>query len=296
MAYDAVAFCPGHITGIFEVCPDEDPHKMGSRGVGICISLGVHTGVVATESDAASVDVRIGGQRSEAPVTRRAIENLCIERDVHIDVDSEVQLPVSQGFGMSGAGALSSAIAVNEALGLGLPRDEVVRAAHKAEVECMTGLGDVLPQSVGGLVVRTEPGAKPHGEFQRFERDGDVVLCVVGPPLSTRDVLSDEAIVARISEIGRQYVNTFLNETSLDNFLHLSLEFARESELILEAVEEAVENCREFGRASMSMLGNSVFAVGEAENLRYRLLDSGKTFVCPVDNEGARLVSPTPGE
>lgn len=296
MAYDAVAFCPGHITGIFEVCPDEDPHKMGSRGVGMCISLGVHTGVVATESDAASVDVRIGGQPSEAPVTRRAIENLCIERDVHIDINSEAQLPVSQGFGMSGAGALSSAIAVNEALSLGLPRDEVVRAAHKAEVECLTGLGDVLPQSVGGLVVRTEPGAEPHGEFQRFEQDGDVVLCIVGPPLSTRDVLSDEATVARISKIGRQYVNTFLNETSLDNFLHLSLEFARESELIPEAVEEAVENCKEFGRASMSMLGNSVFAVGEVENLRYRLLDFGKTFVCPIDNEGARLVSPTPGE
>ena len=296
MAYDAVAFCPGHITGIFEVCPDEDPHKMGSRGVGICISLGVHTGVVATESDATSVNVRINGQPSEAPVTKKAIENLRIERDVHIEVNSEAQLPVSQGFGMSGAGALSSVIAVKEALGLELPRDEVVRAAHKAEVECMTGLGDVLPQSVGGLVVRTEPGAAPHGEVQRFEREGDVVLCVVGPPLSTKDVLSDEAIVARIGKVGRQYVNTFLNETSLGNFLHLSLEFAREAELIPETVEEAVENCKEFGVASMSMLGNSVFAVGEAENLRYRLLDFGKTFVCPIDNEGARLVSPTPEE
>jgi hypothetical protein len=45
--------------------------------------------------------------------------------------------------------------------------------------------------------------------------------------------------------------------------------------------------------ASMSMLGNSVFATGEAENLRYRLLDFGKTFTCKIDNEGARIVSPT---
>jgi pantoate kinase len=290
MAYDAVAFCPGHITGVFEVCPDEDPHKMGSRGVGVCVSLGVHTGVVATKSSDMSVYVTINGESSEALVTRRAVENLPIKKDVHIELSIDAQLPVSQGFGMSGAGALSSAMAVNEALGLGLSRDDVVRAAHKAEVESMTGLGDVLPQSIGGLVVRTEPGAAPHGEVQKFEREGGMVLCVVGPPLYTKDVLSDEKTVARISKVGRQYVNSFLNETSMDNFLHLSLEFAREAELIPQAVEDAVEKCKEFGMASMSMLGNSVFAIGEEENLRYRLLDFGEAFICSIDNEGARIV------
>jgi pantoate kinase len=237
-----------------------------------------------------SVDVTINGKSSEAPVTRRAVENLPIDEEVHIELSLDAQLPVSQGFGMSGAGALSSTMAVNEALGLGLSQDEVVRAAHRAEVECMTGLGDVLPQSVGGLVVRTKPGAAPHGQVQRLESEGEVVLCVVGPPLSTKDVLSDEDVVARISRAGRQYVNSFLNETSMENFLHLSLEFARETELIPQVVEEAIEECKEFGMASMSMLGNSVFAIGEEENLRYRLLDFGEAFTCSIDNQGARIV------
>ncbi|MFQ6107412.1 MAG: pantoate kinase [Thermoplasmata archaeon] len=290
MAYDAVAFCPGHITGFFEVCPDDDPYKMGSRGAGICVSHGVHTGVIARESNTFSIEVRINGQKSDAPVTRRAITNLPIERNVRLEVNSEVQLPVSQGFGMSGAGALSSAMTVNEVLDLGLGRDEIVRAAHKAEVECMTGLGDVFPQSVGGLVVRTEPGTEPHGEIQKFDREAELVLCVVGPPLSTEDVLRDEEMVKTIGKLGRRYVNNFINETSLGNFLHLSLEFAEETELVSDEVLKAIEACEEFGKASMSMLGNSVFAMGDVENLRYTLLDFGQTFLCSIDNKGARLV------
>ncbi|MFQ5909352.1 MAG: pantoate kinase [Thermoplasmata archaeon] len=290
MAYDAVAFCPGHITGFFQVCHDEDPYKMGSRGAGICVSHGVHTGVIISGSDSLSIDVRINGQASEAPVTKRAIMNLPIERNVRIEVNSDLQLPVSQGFGMSGAGALSTAIAVNKALDLGLGGDEVVQTAHKAEVECMTGLGDVFPQSVGGLVIRTEPGVAPYGEIQRFEREGDLVLCIVGPPLSTEDVLTDEEIVRKISKLGRELVNNFINETSMSNFFHLSLEFARDTEFISEEVSEAVGACEEFGMASMSMLGNSVFALGDVESLGYALLDFGRTYPCSIDNEGAHLV------
>ncbi|MFQ6127938.1 MAG: pantoate kinase [Thermoplasmata archaeon] len=292
MAYDAVAFCPGHITGFFQVCPDEDPYKMGSRGAGICISHGVHTGVVIRESDATSIDVRINGQASDAPVTKSAIMNLPIERNVHIEVNSEAQLPVSQGFGMSGAGALSSAIAVNEALDLELSKNEVLQAAHKAEVECMTGLGDVFPQSMGGLVVRTKPGVSPYGKIQKHDVERDLVLCIVGPSLSTRDILTNEAIVEKSSKLGSKFVRDFGNESSIDNFFRLSLEFARQTGLISEAVEEAVNACEGLGMASMSMLGNSVFAVGDVHKLRYRLLDFGKIFLCSIENEGAHLVSP----
>lgn len=292
MAYDAVAFCPGHITGFFEVCPDEDPYKMGSRGAGICLSHGVHTGVRVADSDELRINTNLNGRAAEAPVTKKAILNLPMDKTL-IEVFSRMELPVSQGFGMSGAGALSAAMAVNEALGLGLPEHKVVRAAHKAEVECMTGLGDVYPQSVGGLVVRTEPGVEPHGRIQRFTRQGDIVLCVVGPPLPTKEVLEDGAVVGRITKLGRLAMNNFLNEPSIGSFLHNSLEFAEETELISEEVRNAIEACKEFGGASMSMLGNSVFAIGDTDNLRYQLLDFGETFIVSIENEGARLVSTT---
>lgn len=290
MAYDAVAFCPGHITGFFQVCPGEDPYRMGSRGVGICLSHGVHTGVVVKDSNSTSIDVMLNGEPSDAPVTKAAIMNLPIGQSVGIEVNIEAQLPISQGFGMSGAGALSSAIAVNEALDLGLMRDVVLRAAHKAEIDCGTGLGDVYPQSVGGLVVRTEPGAPPHGEIQKYDMEGDLVLCIVGPPLPTKEVLSDETIVRRIDKLGRSLVNDFNNETTLSNFFHLSFEFATQADLISDEVAEAVKTCREIGMASMSMLGNSVFAMGDSSGLTYRLLNFGETFLSSIESEGARLV------
>ena len=36
----ATAFSPGHVTGFFEVREGDDPLASGSRGAGMCISLG----------------------------------------------------------------------------------------------------------------------------------------------------------------------------------------------------------------------------------------------------------------
>jgi pantoate kinase len=46
----------------------------------------------------------------------------------------------------------------------------------------------------------------------------------------------------------------------------------------------------EFGVASMSMLGNSVFAAGDTDNLERTLSDFGKTCRCSVDVEGPRVI------
>ncbi|HUU07091.1 MAG TPA: sugar kinase, partial [Thermoplasmata archaeon] len=36
----ARAFCPGHITGFFEICRADNLLASGSRGGGLCTSLG----------------------------------------------------------------------------------------------------------------------------------------------------------------------------------------------------------------------------------------------------------------
>jgi len=43
--------------------------------------------------------------------------------------------------------------------------------------------------------------------------------------------------------------------------------------------------------ASMCMLGNSIFASGETDNLCKILSSYGKVFVCSVDECGARILS-----
>ncbi len=121
MALTGRAFCPGHVTGFFQVCEDADPLKMGSRGAGFCISKGVTTEVRVRPASESSVEVRINGGKAAAVVTETAV-NAFLDDPAEVHVDSTVELPISQGFGMSGAGALSTLFAINDATGAGRSR------------------------------------------------------------------------------------------------------------------------------------------------------------------------------
>ena len=72
--------------------------------------------------------------------------------------------PSVAGFGSSGGGALSLALALNEAADAGLTRVEAAQIAHVAEIECKTGLGSVFAAERGGFGILTKPGAPGIGE------------------------------------------------------------------------------------------------------------------------------------
>src|SRR5256885_12779391 len=173
--------CPGHATAFFEVHEDPDPRAKGSRGAGLSLSLGVRTVARVREARRSSLDIIVNERRQKAEVTQRVVEKLTGPRSLEIKILSEPPLPVSQGFGVSAAAALSTALALDEALGGGLPRDELVAIAHETEVECGTGLGDVVPASMGGMDVRLKPGAPGHAEVRKFPVEADLLLAVIGP-------------------------------------------------------------------------------------------------------------------
>jgi pantoate kinase len=290
MVSQAEAFCPGHVTAFFEVCPHEDPLRMGSRGAGLCLALGVRTKVRGREAHRRKVRVFLNGEEAEAEVTRRALAKLLGAAAYEVHVESRVDLPVSQGFGMSGAGALSAVLAANEAFDLGRTREECVALAHAAEVECGTGLGDVYPASLGGMDLRVQPGGPPHGEVRRHEATGDVLLCIAGPPRKTRTVLDDPTRVARINDVGRRCVEAFALDPSLDNLFRLGRAFAEETGLASPRLREAMGAVQAYGMAAMSMLGNSLFAMGPPDPLRAILVPYGPWRRCAVDTAGARLL------
>ena len=58
-----------------------------------------------------------------------------------ITINHEIEFPVSAGFGASGAGALSTAFALNELLGEIYEPLKCGQIAHEAEVMNKTGLG-----------------------------------------------------------------------------------------------------------------------------------------------------------
>ncbi len=283
------AFCPGHVTAFFQVCENEDPNKMGSRGAGLCLSKGVITEVEAREASTTRIAVELRGRPGPAEVTEMAL-GLLLEEPMEVVVTSEVQLPVSQGFGMSGAGALSGLIALNDALGGPRGTEELVSIAHRAEVACRTGLGDVFPQSQGGLDIREKPGGPPHGLVHRIPISSEVVLCVLGPSLSTKTILANEMIVKSINGVGRRCVNRFLLRRDLETFFRLAWQFARQTLLASSEIQGAVMKANLHGRASMSMLGNSIFAMGNTPLLSQSLEEHGDVYLAEVDNEGARAV------
>jgi pantoate kinase len=306
----AAAFAPGHVTGLFSI-HDEAPEleKRGSRGAGFSLARGVASFVTVEPAAAMEIEIALNKETQDAPVTREAITNLLrsavkdaripLNKDapkgskarIRVTVQSDVQLPVSQGFGMSAAGALSAAMALAKCLRMG--RSDALRAAHAADVQTRGGLGDVIGASVGGFEIRTAPGLPPYGAIMRFVGYGDCVLCVVGEKLETKSVLSDAAKRASVNAAGERALAALLKGPTLDAFLAQSQQFARESGLLSPEMERAMHAARPHGAASMSMLGNSLFAFGNTRRLADALAPFGEVTTCAVDEAGARLVDVT---
>ena len=290
MVSESEAFCPGHVTAFFEVVDDPDPRRKGSRGAGLCLSLGVRTVARVREAPRTSIDILVNGRRQKADVTQAVADKILRNGSFEVKILSESPLPVSQGFGVSAAGALSTALALDDALGRGTPREELVAIAHEAEVECGTGLGDVVPASLGGMDLRWKPGAPGHGEVRKIPVEADLLLAVLGPEIPTRSVIRDAKKVAGINRAGSACVEEFAKGPSLERLFALGARFAEESGLASKTVLEVIRASRMFGRATMAMLGNSVFATGNREQLATLYLKFGTLLRCEVDNEGARVL------
>ncbi len=221
MVSEGEAFCPGHVTAFFVVRDDPDPRKKGSRGAGLCLNLGVHTVARVRDVARASIDIIVNGRRQKAEVTERVAQKVLGGRAGEVKILSETGLPVSQGFGVSAAAALSTALALDEALGTKMPRDELVAIAHETEVECGTGLGDVVPASMGGMDLRLKPGAPGHAEVLKFPVEADLLLAVIGPEMPTKAVLRDSTKVAAINRIGGALVDEFARDPTLERLFEL---------------------------------------------------------------------------
>ncbi len=285
---EASAFSPGHVTGFFEVCRSDDLMATGSRGAGLCLSLGATSKVEIAESSRQSIVVAVNGKRCDASVTKEALRLLIGAERMRISVATQLDLPISQGFGMSAAGALSAAIAACSMTKQ--TRRSAFEAVHIAEIVKGGGLGDVSAISRGGITIRRKAGLPPIGDVVSIDGRPEVVLCVVGRPMLTKSVLGDPRKQKAINSSGSRKVDELLKRPTLERLMSLSSEFASESGLASGKILEAMSAASKLGTASMSMLGNSVFAVGDTKGLERVLSDFGRTYTCVVDTKGPRLL------
>ena len=291
------AFCPAHVTGFFKAEEGSDSageDGRGSLGAGFSIALGVRTRVSGARIERGGH----GPGRLRISTTGYAPEDTAVSREVvaeferasggarlSADIRHEIGVPVGYGLGCSSAAALSLALALGEALGCGMQAEQAGRIAHRAEIRCRTGLGDVLAAYHGGFEVRTRAGAPGVG---RVRRAGAAAAAAEGPgcglegtaavigcfsPVSTRRFIDER--LAGINGLGGAMVERMAGPGGdMGAFQEMSMEFARHIGVVTPRMAAAAAGLRGAGiKCGVALFGETVFALatggaGEEEGER----------------------------
>jgi pantoate kinase len=281
------AFCPGHISGYFRRIDGTDLATTGSIGAGIVID----EGVTVTASPSQAPDVRIlkrdasGGLHQiarESTLIRSAMERIGVSGAVI----TECRLPIGAGFGLSAAALLASLTALNQLYDCGLDTHDIARIAHETEVTHRTGLGDVAACQGGGRVVRAGAGIDGHIE-RRFDLDKPLYAISFGP-IHTPSVLGSPVQMEQVKAAFPEGV-----PETVEDFFRLCRTFTDKSGLLTPEVRKVLAACDHAGvPASMTMLGNGVFAYGmRAEAV---LRGFGEMYELRMAGSGVRILKEKP--
>jgi len=340
----ASAFCPGHITGFFQIRDEKNEFfKKGSIGSGFNTAAGAlsrasiiplgNTEYLVEPIPDILLSLRIDGvpaSEEDLPVTRDMVSRFISLYDtcgelpeikssgITLELNTCFNLPLSQGFGMSGAGLISQVMALNRLFDSRISREDCFRMAHHSEIVHGTGLGDIPAQSVGGFTIREREGLPPYGIIHSIPATNKVILAVQGSSLLTREIILDEAQRSCINRHSEGMVDLLLTQLPsnpdrnqmfepgstgplLAEMASLSFRFARDTGLM---DPETGELCREINKtvspgSSMCMLGNSIFVIFSHETsteddvykkVKRMLLDRGKVFETSISPAGARVL------
>ena len=295
------SYSPSHITGFFEIRDDRNPLYKGSVGGGIVLEKGCVT-EASLDNDfpqkgtkaEIEIKIKINGVEEEANTTKYVVETLAgkyeheheHEHELNVTVSTEFDVPVGAGLGASGAGALSTALALNRLLSLDMTVTEVAQIAHLAEVENNTGLGDVIAETYGGVVIRKKPGPPGVGIIDKIPHERQKISYVVFGTRATRAVLVDDSMKRQINNAGREAMKELVRKPSLDNFMRVSRKFSLHSELISDKCRDAIEAVEAEGSvASAAMIGDTVFVIGNSEALE----EFGEVRESRISEVGAKI-------
>lgn len=259
MIQKARAFAPANISCLFAIHEHKNPRLKGSYGLGFTVNEGVTVEVIPSHK----TRVWFNNQVILIPCIERVITYLTRE---NIDVKIFSLLPLGCGFGLSGASALATSYAVNKLLSLKKSKKNLAIVAHTAEVESTSGLGDVVNQYYGGVLLKLKPSS--FFIVKKIPLEGIPVYCDYFTKISKAAILNDFIVKRKINKIGLSILQQLkedlknTNRISFDDIVILSKKFALKSGLLsdrktLQTIRNIEENN---GHASMIMLGNAVFS------------------------------------
>ncbi|RLG15453.1 MAG: hypothetical protein DRN71_01275 [Candidatus Nanohalarchaeota archaeon] len=275
---NARAYCPGHISCIFRVCVHDDVLRSGSRGAGIVIDEGVETSV---ETCAGSgVVVYLNGEMTDFCVSFSVIKKMGVLKGKRIVVRHVTKLPCGAGFGVSGACAVGVGMCLNEVFSLGMSVCDIGRAAHAAEVECGTGLGDVGPMLFGGVELRKKEGAPGYCVIENVDTEMRDLVCFSFGGVDTNEVIGKDGF-SELNVVADDVLERLFCDPVFENFMKCSVEFSQKagfgSGRLLDVIRRLnrIEGCF----ASQTMLGESGF-VFVGRDMNKKVLDELEGVGC----------------
>lgn len=225
---------PLHVSGFWVPYYGPAPTLTGSVGVGLTLKPYLTAKATGANDVVLLNNVEIQGGLRNSIVRLTGVERF--------GVAAEAPAGLGEGFGLSAALAIAMAISAQLASQRELRLEEALRHAHIAEVENLTGLGDVIAEALGGgLVVRVKPGPPGLGEaFSIKVRDRINVSTVLIGRTTTPEMLKDFA--GRISLHGREAMAKFLKNPELEVFADNARLFSRLTGMMSPEVEGRVSD------------------------------------------------------
>ena len=300
---EATAFCPAHITGFFKAYLDDSQNSLenfGSTGAGFSIKQGVTTRVKVDTKDNQESNFRIttkGYQPDKTDVSEFVLnEFLKLGKfsNKFFDIEHDISIPVGYGLGSSGAVALSLSFALDQALETKLDKTTIGQIAHNAEVNCKTGLGDVLASFHGGFEIRVKPGAPGIGCVEKIFTNEISVIMICFSPISTNKFIKER--LSQINGLGGKMVNRLLESKNYKHFQDMSLEFAKFVDVITPRMQKLVNELSKNNiKCGIAFFGETVFSMipKEDEDRVLEILQKysdGIVIKSELDNNGARVL------
>jgi pantoate kinase len=253
----AKAFSPGNVSCIFRVIDNKNPLKKHSLGVGFTVDKGV----LVTVSFNKKNSMTFNNKKIRLPTVISVVKKLT---DKPVQVRIESQVPLGAGFGVTGASALATAYALNKLLKLGKSKKQLAMAAHTAEVENGTGLGDVGGQFNGGFNAKFKKGQPLKGV--NLGISGKNIYYKFFSKIETKKIINNKAKKIKLNKAGDKTLKSIKKlinkKITLKEIIKISKEFSVNSGLMVDKrVKNLIEKIEsKGGNASMIMLGNAVFS------------------------------------
>mgnify|MGYP000518892424 FL=1 len=301
---EATAFCPAHITGFFKAHlegHESSLENLGSMGAGFSINQGVTTRVKIERKNNQELNFKITthGYQSDKTNISQYILNEFLKlgefSDKFFDIEHNISIPVGYGLGSSGAVALSLSFALDQALETKLEKTMIGQIAHNAEVNCKTGLGDVLASYHGGFEIRVKPGAPGIGYVEKIPTDKISIIMICFSPISTNKFIKER--LSQINGLGGKMVNQLLESKDYDHFQDMSLEFAKYVDVMTPRMQKITEELSENKiKCGIALFGETIFSmIPQKEESRIleilQKYPDGILIKSELDDTGARILN-----